>query len=122
MAKADPTNPSRIEHACNRITDGWKQRPETGMKQQRLLVPHYKLIELQIEVREERGNAEDVRRNFRNLGHGGLVLRGDVPTGYCLGWVVSTMPVQPEGLDRKHQAVPPLAPRCLRLCDCLTGP
>src|SRR5438132_13355944 len=120
MAEADPTNPSRIEHGRNRITDGWKQRPETGMKQQRLLVPHYKLIELQIEVREERGNAEDVRRDFRNLGHGSLVSRGDMPTGYCLGWVVSMMPVQPEERDRKHQAVLPLAPQCLTSCDCLS--
>lgn len=49
-----------------------KHRPQAGMKQQRLLVAHKELIELQIEIGHERGNSEYVRRDLRDSRHWNL--------------------------------------------------
>ena len=49
-----------------------KHRARAGRKQQRHIVAHQKLIELQIEIRHEHGHSEQVRRDLRDSRYGNL--------------------------------------------------
>ncbi len=70
MAEADPPDRLRIEHRRHGVPNRREHRAGTGMKQQRLLVTHQKLIELQIELLHKRGDAKHIRCDLGHSGHG----------------------------------------------------
>jgi hypothetical protein len=58
MAETDPFDDIRIEQRRHCVPHRSKHRTWACMKQQGLVIAHQKLIELQIEIRHERGNSE----------------------------------------------------------------
>src|SRR5690349_23632989 len=58
MTESDPTQSLRIDERCHGGFDLCKERPRTGMEQQRLLIAHQELTELNIERFNECCDAE----------------------------------------------------------------
>ena len=63
----------RIEDFTHGLTQDGEHRPESRVKQQRLLIAHEEVIELHVEIRHVDGEAEYVRGDFVDGGHGGAV-------------------------------------------------
>src|ERR1043165_967908 len=69
MAEPDPLHGCRINQRGHSVSCIHEECKRACMKEQRLVVTYEKLIELQIEVRHEGGNPEQIRRDFGHSGH-----------------------------------------------------
>ncbi len=69
MAESDPAQRPYIHERRHRFLHPRKQHARAGVIQQRLIIPHEELTELEIELIEEGSDAEQVRGDFGDLRH-----------------------------------------------------
>src|SRR4029077_19458311 len=69
MTKADPPDRGGIDQCGHGVAHGRKQPLHAGVIQQRLLIAHEKLIELEIALRNKRGDPINIGGDFGDLGH-----------------------------------------------------
>jgi hypothetical protein len=69
MAEAYPADRRRIEDLGHGFAHGGKERLQTGLEQQRLLIPHQELTEREVGLRYVGRDAKDVGCDFIDRGH-----------------------------------------------------
>jgi hypothetical protein len=62
-----------INQCGDSFAQGREHAPEPGMKQQRLVIAHEKMIELHVEVWDVNGEPKQVGGDFIDAGHGSKV-------------------------------------------------
>ena len=70
VTPANPAQRGRIDQAGHRLAHLREHPPHAGVEQQRLLVLDEEVVELQVELRSENRDSEDVWGDFVDLGHG----------------------------------------------------
>jgi len=69
MTPTDPANRRRIQDTCNRIPYIREHSVHAGMEEEGLLVPNQEVIELEVNLRNVDGDAEQVGGNFVDSCH-----------------------------------------------------
>jgi hypothetical protein len=69
MTEPDPPDLRGWQQLGNGVAHDRKEPPHARVEQQRFIVAHEELIELQIRLGHERGDAIDIGSDFRDLGH-----------------------------------------------------
>lgn len=64
MAEADVAELGGVHEPGELLPEQWEHAAETGVKEQRLFIADEEVAELEIDVRNEDGDAVDLRRNF----------------------------------------------------------
>lgn len=72
VAPTDPAQHRRIEHLGDPLKHLGKHAPQAGVEEQRLVILHQEMIEAEIDLRIEDGDAVNVGSDFGNVGHRNL--------------------------------------------------